>query len=76
MSMNTQESGARIRPIQHNVVRPEKLSTRHDLEAQAQDMTAIHRTWIRIEDLEGRHGVADAVEALLDVGFLLGGSGC
>lgn len=62
-------------PVEHDVVRPQELPARHDLEAQAQDVPAVDGAGVRVEHLEGRDGAAYAVEALLRVGFLPGCAG-
>lgn len=64
-----------VRAVQHNVVGLQELAARHDLEAQAEHVSAIDGVGIGIVDLEGGDGGGDAVEALLVVGLLLLGAG-
>lgn len=59
-----------VGPVEHDVVGLEELAAEHDLEAQAEDVAAVDGVGVRVADLECRDGRADAVEALLDVGFL------
>jgi hypothetical protein len=74
MPVDAQVGRGRVWAIEHHEVGLEKLAARHDLEAQAEDMTAIDSVWIGIADFESCDGVAYSIGALLDVCFLLGGS--
>lgn len=64
-----------IRAVQHNVVRLQELAARHDLETQAEHVSAIDGIGVGIVDLEGGDGGGDPVETLLVVGLLLLGAG-
>lgn len=72
MAVNAKVFGVGIGPVQHDVVGAEKLSSRHDLEAEAEDVSSVHGIGIRVADLEGGDWCGDAVDALLHVGLLLG----
>lgn len=58
--------------VEHQVVGTKELAARHDLEAQGEHVAAVDGVGIRIMDLEGGNGVAEAVDGLLDVRALEG----
>jgi hypothetical protein len=70
MPMDAQVRRVEVGAVEHDVVRLEKLAAGHGLEAQAEDVAAVDGIGVRVADLEGGDGGADAVEALLDVGSL------
>ncbi|KUI62125.1 hypothetical protein VP1G_11335 [Cytospora mali] len=75
MPVHTQEPLPRlspgIRPVQEDIVRPYELGPRHDLNAHAQDVAAVHGVGVRVAHAEGGDAGAGAVQTLLIVRLLL-----
>lgn len=75
MAVNAQVFGVEVWSVEHDVVGAQELALGHDFEAQPEDVAAINRIGIRVVDLEGGDGAADAIETLLIVSLLLVGFG-
>lgn len=64
-----------VRAIQHNIVRLQELAACHDLEAQAEHVSAVDGVGVGVVDFKGGDGGGDSIETLLVVGLLLFGAG-
>lgn len=60
--MDAEVLGAGVGTVEHDVVGPEKATLGQDLEAQSEDVAAVHGVGVWIVDLEGGDGAADTVE--------------
>jgi hypothetical protein len=68
-------AGARVRPVQQDVVRAEKPGAAGYLNAQTQNGAGVDGVRVGVARAEGGEGGAGAVEALLVVGLLEVGLG-
>jgi hypothetical protein len=74
MTVDSKVLGVGKRPVEHYVVRSQEMPARHNLEAQAQDVAFINGFGVGVADFECGDWIGYAVEALVYVRLLLGGT--